>query len=164
VPNTQRLAVPVEMVDEKEHRRRLANQANAAIPVLRDFTPVLQFGGSSTGITYSVQEGRAVTWAEIVHEIWLVITLTSKGSATGNATIAGLVESNGSGIVVCSADITIVAASGNHSDMKAEIEAGSNVVNLYRDHGGFSSSPTPITDANFTNSTELHLHMSFRVV
>lgn len=53
------------------------------------FTPVLKFGGATTGITYAIQAGRAQRVGK-----WIIgrakIVLSSKGSATGNASITGL--------------------------------------------------------------------------
>lgn len=53
------------------------------------FTPVLQFGGASTGITYAVQSGVYKRIDSLVY-ITVSIILTNKGSSTGTATIAGL--------------------------------------------------------------------------
>lgn len=53
------------------------------------WTPALLFGGAATGITYGTQVGRCVRIGNIV-AIYIGIVLTSKGSATGNATISGL--------------------------------------------------------------------------
>jgi hypothetical protein len=53
------------------------------------FTPELNFGGASTGITYSSRFGRYTRIGNVV--FWDIdMVLTSKGSATGDATIAGL--------------------------------------------------------------------------
>lgn len=53
------------------------------------WTPVLLFGGAATGITYSTQSG---TYAQIGNQVTITVNLvlTSKGSATGTATISGL--------------------------------------------------------------------------
>jgi len=53
------------------------------------WTPELKFGGATTGITYSICEGRYTKIGNCVM-IRMHITLSSKGSATGNATISGL--------------------------------------------------------------------------
>jgi hypothetical protein len=52
------------------------------------FTPGIAFGGSSTGITYSVQQGDYIRIGNIVY-FTLTLTLSGKGSQTGNATITG---------------------------------------------------------------------------
>ena len=53
------------------------------------WTPVLKFGGSSTGITYSLQQG---FYTQIGHTVSfsLAIVLTNKGAQVGTATITGL--------------------------------------------------------------------------
>jgi hypothetical protein len=131
---------------------------------LQDFTPVLRFGGVSTGITYSKQLGRAVTYAGVVHEVWIDLVLTSKGSATGVATISGLVETNNSGVVACSADIAMSSATGSLSDLKAEVEDGSAIINLFYAHGSGSGAASDLDNGDFTNSTAIHVHLSYRVV
>lgn len=53
------------------------------------WTPVLSFGGSSTGITYTTQLG---TYTKIGNRVFVQadIVLSSKGAQTGSAVIAGL--------------------------------------------------------------------------
>ena len=53
------------------------------------WTPVLNFGGATTGITYGTQTGNYYRIGSL-YFVEFSITLTSKGSATGNATITGL--------------------------------------------------------------------------
>lgn len=53
------------------------------------FTPVLNFGGGSTGITYAVQSGAYVLTGNVVH-FAIAIQLTSKGSSTGAIQVSGL--------------------------------------------------------------------------
>ena len=53
------------------------------------WTPVLSFGGGTTGITYSARDG---SYTRIGRQVTLnfMIEMTSKGSSTGTATITGL--------------------------------------------------------------------------
>tara|TARA_A100001388_G_scaffold17074_1_gene11324 strand:- start:377 stop:1906 length:1530 start_codon:yes stop_codon:yes gene_type:complete len=53
------------------------------------WTPVLKFGGGSTGITYSARDG---SYTRIGRQVTVnfMIEMTSKGSSTGTATITGL--------------------------------------------------------------------------
>lgn len=54
-----------------------------------DWTPVIEFGGSSTGITYAVQTGKYINLT--THCVFsLIIELSNKGTATGDAVITGL--------------------------------------------------------------------------
>lgn len=156
--------VPTNHINEKEHRRLLADQANAGIPVLRDFTPVLKFGGASTGITYSSAIGRAVTHAGVVHEVWIDMTLTSKGSATGVATVHGILEYNRSGADSCSGDFSIENGSGNLNGLKAEIDSGDDFISLYHSHGSSAGLATAIDEDDLTNTSIIHIHISYRIV
>lgn len=54
-----------------------------------NWTPVLRFGGATTGITYSTQSGSYTRVGRLVF-LTCRLTLTSKGSATGQADIAGM--------------------------------------------------------------------------
>lgn len=53
------------------------------------WTPTLTFGGGSTGITYSEQSGKYLKIGQLVF-VKSRITLTSKGSSTGQALVTGL--------------------------------------------------------------------------
>ena len=53
------------------------------------WTPTLTFGGNAVGITYGTRVGSYVKIGKLVY-ITCTITLTSKGSSTGNAFVEGL--------------------------------------------------------------------------
>ena len=53
------------------------------------WTPTLTFGGNAVGITYGTRVGTYVKIGKLVY-ITCTITLTSKGSSTGNAFVEGL--------------------------------------------------------------------------
>ena len=53
------------------------------------WTPALAFDGATTGITYTMQSGNYVRMGNLVY-VHFSIVLSSKGSATGAATITGL--------------------------------------------------------------------------
>lgn len=53
------------------------------------WTPVLEFGAASVGITYGAQTGFYSRIGSIIF-FYATITLTSKGSSTGTATVDGL--------------------------------------------------------------------------
>jgi len=53
------------------------------------WTPAIEFGGSSTGITYGTQVGTYTKMGDEV-TIHMATTLTSKGSSTGDAKVGGL--------------------------------------------------------------------------
>ena len=53
-----------------------------------EFTPTLLIGGSSTGITYTAQSGKVTKTANTVR-VDFSITLSSKGTGSGNVTLGG---------------------------------------------------------------------------
>lgn len=74
----------------------IVNQVNANVPPLipsftglTAFTPTVNFGGGSTGITYSKQVGAYVKIGAMVF-FNVAIVLTNKGSSTGDLNIANL--------------------------------------------------------------------------
>jgi hypothetical protein len=64
---------------------------SSSIPAVSSgtFTPVLSFGGATTGITYSIQNGVYTQIGPVVFYNF-AMTLSSAGSATGTALINGL--------------------------------------------------------------------------
>lgn len=77
------------VLDDATVAAMLATLGGAAWTAWAAFTPTLQFGGASVGITYSAQQGRYCQVGNVVH-FRLRVTLTAKGSSTGAAQIAGL--------------------------------------------------------------------------
>ena len=53
------------------------------------WTPALNFGGATTGITYTTQTGTYTRNGD-VYTAEANVVLSSKGSATGSATVTGL--------------------------------------------------------------------------
>lgn len=71
-----------------------AQNASANANTLDDYeegtwTPVLKFGGVTTGMTYTEQTGRYTKVGRLVELEWS-IRLSSKGTATGSATMTGM--------------------------------------------------------------------------
>ena len=112
------------------------------------FTPTLNFGGASVGITYATQTGYyAKVGNVIVAHIRLI--LSSKGSSVGNANIAGLPFSS---TLLAPA---LIAGYQNFSGLTGVITAviNSGILNL----GQTSSTAgnVAVTNANFTNTSEI---------
>lgn len=116
-----------------------------------NFTPVLSFGGASTGIAYSTQNGRAT----IIGNRCIfngTITLTSKGSANGSAKISGL-------------PVTVKNSSGADAPLNLFIASmsltGSPQANLNTNASDFfiyeqiNGANTVLTDSQFTNTTTI---------
>lgn len=123
------------------------------------FTPSLEFGGATTGITYSSMRGGSYVKIGRQVTVNFGFTLTSKGSASGDATIAGLpyavedllsatsVEASGvssfwNDIATDSANIVFAALGGT-----SELELRNTV--------GAEDDTDKMTDSDFDNDTAI---------
>lgn len=107
-------AVVVDGVDQL-HLAFPATMVGSADPNTLDdyeegtWTPQLEFGGATTGITYNARAG---TYTKIGRQVTLVFDfeLTSQGSATGSATITGAPFAAGSASVGAAIKVNFNAA------------------------------------------------------
>lgn len=144
--------------------------ATPSIPMLKDdsgndwiitrmeagtWTPDLRFGGNATGITYTSRSGKYRTYRSATDR-FLIVTfafiLSSKGSATGGATIRGIPEGAdpGDGAVawryaanLSSVTTMLLAYASNNN--------GGEIVLGQLSSGSFAT----LTDANFQNTSRL---------
>lgn len=114
------------------------------------WTPTLTFGGGSTGITYGTQTGRYVQIGKQV-TAQFAVTLTSKGSSTGTATISGLPIANNSsvnaGAIIGSAINVTLTGSPDGS-----VVPGATVITLQQWGTGGTA---PLADTNLSNTTAM---------
>lgn len=120
------------------------------------WTPTLNFGGATTGITYTTQngfwrrQGNRVDWS-------LEILLSNKGTATGGATITGLPYASiaATGAVAVQGGSALFyrgfAASVTGAPMA---RVGGSIISLERPAAGDS---VGMSDAEFTNASRLRL-------
>jgi len=134
---------------------------NAYVDNPGTFTPILRFGGGTTGITYSTQSGHfRQTGKTIFFAISLV--LTSKGSSTGAATIAGLpanaiVLTDPGQIIACGVTaVTLVGGS-----IFGSIASSATTINIYGNVSG--SGVTGYADTNFANNSEIYMSGSYLI-
>lgn len=124
------------------------------------WTPVLKFGGGTTGITYSIQTGH---WYR-VGDLYLVkcdIALTAKGSSTGSATITGVPVAPATGQSGCMGLLYYYNLTGMSArSMVARIDAGATLITLAWNTA--DSGPADITDAAFVNDTRLIFTGTYR--
>jgi hypothetical protein len=118
------------------------------------FTPVLTFGGGSTGITYTTQTGK---YTKIGNRVVFNITveLSNKGSSAGGAVISGLPFTVAEPTVTA-AFITNMSAAGSIP----QFLANSTVVDLYYQTTG---SNAQYTGGNFNNNTSVVISGEYRV-
>jgi hypothetical protein len=119
------------------------------------FTPVLEFGGGSTGITYDVQSGRYTKIGAII-QFNIVIDLSAKGSSTGDAIITGLPytsANDGAEQIINLSGSTLSNTSGD-TQFYGLVSANTSQVEL-RNCG--DSSDEAITNAEFSDTTIIYL-------
>jgi hypothetical protein len=123
----------------------------STVGVVGTWTPTLLFGGASTGITYSAQTGSYTRIGNLVI-VEFDFTLSSKGSATGAATLSGLpIASDATNRSF--ANIAVLSGGSSITNLNASSTTlGTTNINI-RSQGltGFSD----LTDTSFTATTRL---------
>lgn len=133
---------------------------SASANVLDDYeegtwTPVLNFGGVTTGITYATQ---SASYTKIGNRVCfeLSMILTSKGAATGAATITGLPFTAGT---ACTPS-TFGDALSLTGQLQARILASGVTIFLYALGVGAAGA---LQNTNCTNTSEIDISGTFRV-
>lgn len=122
------------------------------------WTPVLAFGGASVGVTYSVQVGSYTQVGKVITAEGHII-LTSKGSSVGNVTISGLpVAANAS--FTGPSNIAYYQNMATITSIGAYVQTGTTV--LHPTNAG-AAGHSPLTDANFTNTTEIYFSTTYLI-
>ena len=123
------------------------------------WTPVLQFGGATTGITYAVQRGSYQQIGNVVF-FRFFISLSSKGSATGVATITGFPVAFGDYI-----DWPIIGETVTLSVTNLEMfmQAQSGATNVLLQQITIGGAITSITNTNFANTSQILFSASYLV-
>lgn len=126
------------------------------------WTPELRFGGATTGIAYV---RRAGIWTKIGRNVKVVaeFLLSSAGSATGSASIAGLPfaavqfgssQNQAAGVVVAYADMALISVPGH----PIGIIAAASELYLF---GYATLNSAQMAHSNFTNNTRLRFEASY---
>ncbi|MEY2759934.1 MAG: hypothetical protein RIR33_3712 [Pseudomonadota bacterium] len=127
--------------------------------VTSTYTPVVSFGGASTGITYSTQEGRYTRIGDLVFVTGYIV-LTSKGTATGAMRIsapiaAAAMTQPGAGSISYAANM-----SGLTSPITLGMNTGASTF-VPRDFG--AAGTAEIDDTNCTNTTAFTFAITYKV-
>lgn len=124
-----------------------------------DWTPALRFGTGTTGITYTTQTGK---YTRIGNRVWIhcLITLSSKGSSTGNADISGLPFTVANSANNPMRWLTMNTA---YVNMFAVPSAGGTLVAIRALTAASTDAGVAITDAAFTNTSSLIFEASYRI-
>jgi hypothetical protein len=116
------------------------------------FTPVLNFGGATTGITYSQQFGQFTQMGDRV-DFTIVISLSNKGSATGNATITGFPITVGTvGAVAAMGYYGIITLTATYTTLSLQMNGGATTANLIQSNE-IGSGQIFTTHLNYANTS-----------
>jgi hypothetical protein len=123
------------------------------------WTPTLRFGGATTGIIYSIQSGR---YTKIGNRVLadIILSLLSKGTATGAATITNLPFTQLASINGSMVPTYYTSMTGLAGHITGYIGASSNIC-IINQSG--TTGVSAVTDVHFTNTTQLQLHLAYFV-
>lgn len=123
------------------------------------FTPALKFGGGSTGLTYSAQNGTYSRIGSLV-QFEITLVLSAKGSSTGNATITGMpfaaINSPTFPLYIA---VGVTAPAGTTYNI-AQIT--STTLSLFGIVGG-SGAAAFYTDASMSNTTQIFINGTYQI-
>jgi len=142
--------------------------SNTAANTLDDYeegtwTPVLNFGGATTGIAYSQQFGNYTKVGRIVH-LKLRIVLSSKGSASGFSEITGVPFTPADDFSSVSFEKGGTVDTWNYltaSNYRYVLTQSGEVQILKIDTTTTSSFSVRATDSDFTNTSDIRLTMTY---
>jgi hypothetical protein len=125
------------------------------------WTPALAFGGASTGITYNAQAGTYTRVGRLVH-CFARLSLSSKGSASGSATITGLPFTSASGDASLGGNMypSLYAGMALVTGLNGYVGSSSTTINLGNDGATETGSINP---TNFTDSTTIYFSVQYYV-
>ncbi|MDB4534388.1 hypothetical protein N9242_05890 [Vicingaceae bacterium] len=119
------------------------------------FTPTVVFGSGSSGITYSVREGKYTKIGNTV-QYYVQCSLSSKGSSTGILSITGLPFTNTD---TASPPSILTGSFTNTSDVQIYLNAGGAALNLENRNTGTQS---PLSNSNVNNNSTMFIAGVYR--
>jgi hypothetical protein len=125
------------------------------------FTPVVNFGGATTGITYTTQTGKYRRNGDTVF-FQIAIQLSSKGSATGVATITGLPFTSSSvpSVYDFIGDVVTITSPALTTYFFFDLSSGASTLSIYA-AAAQAGGATQLADTNFANGTILRVQGTY---
>ena len=124
------------------------------------WTPTLKFGGATTGITYTFQNGLYTKVGNLVF-IRVTIVLTSKGSATGVAQITGLPFTTISTVGGAGFNVNYFGTSASiNGQVFTQSEASTTTIDTRQKT---ATSISDLTNSNFANDTNFQFSGCYQV-
>lgn len=125
------------------------------------WTPVIAFGGGSTGITYTTQVGSYTRIGKFVHAQCQIL-LSSKGTDTGAATITGLpFAAAGNSVGTCTWGLLDLDAAGGYYYVSANLASTAQVLTLQEN--GDNVAIAALTDADFSATSSITISIQYMV-
>lgn len=127
------------------------------------FTPTITFNSASVGITYN-SAGTRGSYVRIGRQVTVtgIVTLTNKGSSTGDAAIAALPFTMAAGTEVRSVASVFIGTGITFTGTYAGIGInGTNVITLQT--VPITGIATALTDVNFSNTSSIWFTMTYSV-
>jgi hypothetical protein len=127
------------------------------------FTPTVTFGGGATGLTYDTQIGRFTRIGRLVH-YHIRITLSNKGSSTGEFRIAGLPYGVQSTDITFPAPVSLNSVTSGFGQYNTVAEVlGSTGSAAIRVGTVISGMRTTSNNADYTNASTITLTGTYEV-
>lgn len=130
-----------------------ASRNYAPIPMIKNWTPNLFFGGANAGIAYGPRIGRSCKVGPLV-TLWFDIALTNKGTSTGSVSITGFLNPGVTGVLYA-------GSFGYTTNMLAGVAQLAGYLNELAftiTAPNSATSPTAVntaSDADFTNTSRI---------
>lgn len=128
----------------------------ATYSAAQSWTPVVAFGGSSTGVTYTTQSGTYTQIGNVVFFNCLVI-LSSKGAQVGTATLGGFPASPVGNTTICVPRFDNITFTGT----SLCVEAIGTSATLTFINSTTATTATILNNTNFSNTSEFAITGSF---
>lgn len=124
------------------------------------YTPGLTFGGGNTGLTTSKDEGYYQYISRTLIYVEIRIQLTAKGSSTGTAAIGLPVPAVNDAHKRAVLSVIISNGTGVNDGIAGRAGGGASVFQLFDMQTGVGAT---ISDANFTDTTNLYISGTYRI-
>lgn len=145
----------LRVIDDGGNDRALVGATNGV------FTPGLTFGGAAAGMTFTQQWGR---WQRLSNNLIRVqgyISLSAKGSSTGDARVSNLpVISEATAFNFHPAIVRLQTMSSISGNIQAFVASGSTTIDL--EHLG-TGTAVPLTHANFNNTSSVFFQVWYEI-
>ena len=133
---------------------QLGSQAIPSPGATTTWTPGIAFGGATTGITYAAQTGYYSQIGQLVF-VSGIITLSSKGSASGRATLIGLPVSFGSHGNIFTSSVTFDSVTLTALYTNLALQGDASTTTAFLNMCGSGQTYALTDDTMYSNSTTL---------